>query len=134
MLKRLPEIIQAEIDKEKWRVELSEEQKKNNNAVKAEKLKIEMDRLNMMFRKGRIEEEEYDEEYFKLEKQLAGLDLTEELPERNLEVLKGIMETPYKEMYADMSKETRKSFWRGFIREFAITEDKKIDINSFIFF
>ena len=134
MLDNLPLYIQAEIDKEERRVGLSEEQKKNNNAIKAEKLRIEMDRLNMMFRKGRIEEEEYDEEYYKLEKQLAGIDITETPPERNLDALKGIMESPYKEMYAEMTKETKKSFWRNFIREFAITEDKIIDPDSIIFF
>lgn len=134
MLDLLPELIQAEIDKEQRRVGLSEEQKKNNNAVKAEKLKIEMERLNMMFRKGRIEEEEYDEEYYKLEKQLAGLDITETPPERNLDALRGVTEGPYREIYAEMTRETKKAFWRNLLREFAITEDKIIDKESVIFF
>lgn len=134
LLDNLPYYIQAEIDKEKRRVGLSEDRQKNNNAIKAEKLKVEMDRLNMMFRKGRIEEEEYDTEYYKLEKQLNALDITEEPPERNLDALKGVMESPYKEMYADMTKETKKAFWRNLLREFAITEDKKVDEKSIIFF
>ena len=134
LLDNLPYYIQAEIDKEKRRVGLSEDRQKNNNAIKAEKLKVEMDRLNMMFRKGRIEEEEYDTEYYKLEKQLNALDITEEPPERNLDALKGVMESPYREMYANMTKDTKKSFWRNFIREFAITEDKIVDPDSIIFF
>ena len=134
LLDNLPYYIQAELDNEKRRVGLSEDRQKNNNAIKAEKLKVEMDRLNMMFRKGRIEEEEYDTEYYKLEKQLNGLDLTEAPPERNLDALKGVMESPYKEMYAEMTKETKKAFWRNLLREFAITEDKKVDEKSIIFF
>lgn len=112
-----------------------EDKPKNNNEAKAEKLKTEMDRLNMMFRKGRIEEEEYDTEYYKLEKQLKGLDVTIEAPpERNLDALKGLIETNYREIYAELTKENKKAFWRNIMREFGITEDKKINPDSIIFF
>lgn len=113
---------------------IGEDRPKNNNAAKAEKLKIEMDRLNMMFRKGRIEEAEYDTEYYKLEKQLKGLDITEAPPERNLDSLKGVMESPYREIYESLTKENKKAFWRSLIREFGIDENKKINPDSIIFF
>ena len=123
------------ITNEVARVETVEEAiPKNNNAIKAEKLKAEMDRLNMMFRKGRIEEAEYDTEYFKLEKKLNSLDTTEAPPKRNLDALKGLLETDYRELYARLTKANKKAFWRNTIKEFSIDEDKKIVPDSIIFF
>ena len=113
---------------------IGEDQPKNNNAAKAEKLKAELERLNMMFRKGRIEEEEYDTEYYKIEKKLNALDINEAPPERNLDALKGLLETDYRGLYAQLTKENKKAFWRSIIKEFAIDENKKIVPESIIFF
>lgn len=130
MLDNLERYIMEEV-----RVEsIKEVRQPNANALKAEKLKAEMERLNMMFRKGRIEEAEYDTEYYKLEKKLNGLDVTEEPPQRDLDALKGILETDYRGIYAALSKENKKAFWRSFIREFTIDENKKIVPESIIFF
>ena len=108
--------------------------KNNSNAIKAEKIKVEIDRLNMMFRKGRIEEEEYDAEYYKLERQLKKIDVTEEPPKRDLDAIKGILETDYRTIYDNLTRENKKAFWRSIIKEFAINEDKKIVPESIIFF
>lgn len=107
---------------------------KNVNAGKVAKLKAEMDRLNMMFRKGRIPEDEYDTEYLKLEKKLKAIDVDEEPPKRDLDALKGLLETDYKGLYAQLTKENKKAFWRRIIKEFAIDEHKKIVPESIIFF
>ena len=88
----------------------------------------------MMFRKGRIEEEEYDTEYYKLEKQLKKMDIVEAPPKRDLDAIKGILETDYRGIYAKLTKENKKAFWRSFIKEFAIDEHKKIIPESIIFF
>ncbi len=133
--KQLLDNLEQYITNEVVRVETIEEvQPKNSNAIKAEKLKAEMERLNMMFRKGRIAEAEYDTEYFKLEKKLKNLDVTEAPPKRNLDNLKGLLETDYRGIYAHLSKENKKAFWRATIREFSIDENKKIIPESIIFF
>jgi DNA invertase Pin-like site-specific DNA recombinase len=117
------------------RVESVEDiQPKNNNAEKAKKIKAELDRLNMMFRKGRIEEEEYDTEYLKLDKRLKALDIEEKPQERNLDALKGLLETDYRGLYGQLTKENKKAFWRRLIKEFTIDENKKIVPESIIFF
>ena len=113
---------------------IEEDRPKNTNAVKVEKLKAEMDRLNMMFRKGRIDEEEYDTDYMKLEKKLKAIDVEEEPPKRDLDALKGLLETDYRGLYAQLTKENKKAFWRRIIKEFAIDENKKIVPESIIFF
>lgn len=133
--KQLIENLEQYITNEVVRVETIEDaQPTNANAIKAEKLKAEMERLNMMFRKGRIEEEEYDTEYYKLEKKLKELDTTEPPPKRDLDALKGLLETDYKKLYAQLTKENKKAFWRSIIREFSIDENKKIIPESIIFF
>ena len=123
------------ITNEVLRVEsVEEKQPISKNAVKAEKIKVEMERLNMMFRKGRIEEEEYDTEYYKLEKSLKKIDVSEPPPKRDLDAIKGILETDYRGIYANLSRENQKAFWRSFIKEFTIDENKKIIPDSIIFF
>lgn len=133
--KQLLDNLEQYITNEVIRVESVEEnQPKNNNEEKAKKIKAEMDRLNLMFRKGRIEEEEYDKEYFALDKKLKSIDVDEKPPERDLDALKGLLETDYRGLYNQLTKENKKAFWRSFIREFTIDEHKKIIPESIIFF
>ena len=113
---------------------IEEAQQTKANTAKIEKIKTEMDRLNMMFRKGRIEEEEYDTEYMKLEKKLGAIDIVEEPPKRDLDALKGLLETDYRGLYNQLTKENKKAFWRRIIKEFALDEQKRIDPDSIIFF
>jgi hypothetical protein len=113
---------------------LADAQPQNNNEKKANKIKAEMDRLNMMFRKGRIEEEEYDTEYLKLDKRLKALDVEEQPPAKDLDALKGLLETDYRGLYNQLTKESKKAFWRRIIKEFTLGEDKRIIPESIIFF
>ena len=82
----------------------------NNNEFKIAKLKSEMERLNTMFRKGRIEEKEYDIEYMELEKQLKLIDVEDTPPVRNIDALKGLLETDYRGLYAQLDKQHKKAF------------------------
>ena len=92
-------------------------------------------RPSIMFRKGRIEEEEYDRDYYALEKELKQLEALVEKPEeRDLEGLKGLLETDYRTLYNELDKEHRKAFWRNIIKEFSMGEDRKVDPESIIFF
>lgn len=133
--KQLLDNLEQYITNEVIRVESVEDsQPENKNAAKVEKLKAEMERLNMMFRKGRIEEEEYDTEYYKIEKKIKSLDTTEPPPKQDLDAIKGILETDYRGIYEHLTKENKKAFWRSFIKEFTIDENKKIVPESIIFF
>lgn len=133
--KQLLDNLEQYITNEVVRIEtIEDDQPKNNNALKVEKLNAEMERLNMMFRKGRIDEEEYDTEYYKLEKKIKEIDITEAPPKRDLDSIKGILETDYRGIYAQLTKENKKAFWRSFIKEFTIDKNKKIVPESIIFF
>ena len=131
MLDNLEQYISNEI----IRVEsIGDNQPENRNAEKVAKLKAELDRLNMMFRKGRISEEEYDTDYLKMEKQIKALDVEEAPPQKDLDALKGILESDYRTIYSHLTKENKKAFWRNTIKEFAIDENKLIVPESIIFF
>lgn len=133
--KQLLDNLEQYIQNEVIRVETVEEaQPKNNNKEKISKMKAEMERLNLMFRKGRISEEEYDKEYYAIDKKLKAIDIVEQPPKRNVDSLKGLLETDYRGIYEQLTKENKKAFWRSIIREFSIDESKKIKPDSIIFF
>ncbi len=107
----------------------------NNNEIHIREIKEEMDRLNIMFRKNRINEEEYDTDYFKLEKKLDELTIGHEEPRQiDTEHLKELMQSNWKEIYSNLDREHKRSFWHGIIKEFKVDEDKKIMPDSIVFF
>ena len=93
-----------------------------------------MDRLNKMYRKGNIEEEEYDKEFDELKKELKKLEDIEKPVERNLDGLKELLESDFRTIYEALDKEHKKAFWRNTIKEFTIGENRKIVQESIIFF
>ena len=107
---------------------------KTDNTKRIDAIKKEMDRLTKVYRKGRIEEEEYDRDYLALEKELKTLDVEEKPVERDLEPLKELLNTDYKTMYNALDKQHKKAFWRNLIKEFTIDEHKKVVAESVIFF
>ena len=105
-----------------------------DNTKKIAGIKKELARLNTMFRKGRIEEDEYDKEYATLENELKKLESTEKPPERDLTKLKKLLESDFVTMYEALDKPHKKAFWRKIIKEFTVNEDRRIIPESIIFF
>lgn len=132
LLDNLDQYVQNEIAKvkaitEKKRLDV-------DNTAKIEAVKKEMSRLNTMFRKGRIEEAEYDKDYAVLEKELKTLEAVGQPEERDLTALKKLMESDYRTIYDALDKTHKRAFWRKIIKEFTIGADRKIDPESIIFF
>ena len=135
MEKQLLDNLSRYIGNEVVRVEsITEVRQENKNIEKVNKLKAEIDRLNLMFRKGRIDEKEYDKEYYVLSEEIKKFDIEEEPPERDLKALKELLETDYRGLYDQLTKENKKAFWRKFIKEFTVSEYKHIVPESIIFF
>lgn len=111
---------------------------KNNPAIdnskKIEALKKEMKRLTIAYRKGRVEEDEYDTDYAALENDLKKLEAVEKPEERDLTVLKQVIESDYRNIYEALDKPHRKAFWRNIIKEFVIDENRQIVPESIVFF
>lgn len=134
--KQLLENLNQYIVDEIARVQTMSEKKSKeiDNTKKIEAVKKEIARLNTMFRKGRIEEEEYDKEYAILESEQKKLTATEKPEERDLSALKQVLESDWQTIYAELDKPHKKAFWRKIIKEFVVGEDKKIVPESIIFF
>ena len=107
---------------------------KNPSINRSKKLKDEMDRLNNMYRKGRIEEQEYDKEYMKLDRELKELNLIDIPKERDLQPYYDFLESDWLGIYNNLDREHKKAFWRNLIKEFALSDDKKIIESSIVFF
>lgn len=133
LLDNIEQYVQNEIINVK---EISEKNKPMvDNTKKIAAIKKEMDRLNKMYRKGNIEEDEYDDEFAVLKKDLKTLEAAMEIPkERDLTALKELIESDYRTIYESLDREHRKAFWRNIIKEFVIGEDRKIIPESVIFF
>ena len=132
LLENLDQYISAEIAKV-----TSINEKKSpaiDNSRKIEELKKEMKRLTIAYRKGRVEEDEYDTDYAALEAEIKKLDSADKSVERDLTVLKNVLESDYKSIYEALDKPHKKAFWRNTIKEFSVGEDKNIIPESIIFF
>ena len=105
-----------------------------DNSKKIEDLKKEMKRLTIAFRKGRIEEDEYDKDFAELENDLKKLEAADKPEARDLTALKQLMESDYRTIYEALDKPHRKAFWRNIIKEFVVDETRQIVPDSIIFF
>lgn len=105
-----------------------------DNSKKIEAVKKEMKRLTTAYRKGRVDEDEYDRDYEALEKELDKLEAVDKPEERDLTALKDLVESDYRTIYEALDRPHRKAFWRNTIKEFALDEDKQIIPESIIFF
>ena len=97
-------------------------------------LQSEMSRLNTMYRKGRVKEEEYDREYEELERQMGELqDSLTPVEERDLSVYEELLaKDDWKVLYHALNKENQRAFWRKYIKAIKLDTDGKID--EIIFF
>lgn len=89
-----------------------------DGAKELSELKEEQKRLNLLFRKGHIEEGEYDKEYEKLEKKIKEL---ESAPvKKDTRKLKELSNMDWQTMYNELTRENKQAFWRGIIDKIEI--------------
>lgn len=97
-------------------------------------IQSEMNRLNTMFRKGRIKEEDYDRDYDDLERQLEELqESLTPVEERDLSIYEDLLkQDDWKAIYDNLDRENKRAFWRKYIK--AINLDSTGKIDEIIFF
>ena len=104
-----------------------------NTEAKIKELKGEMKNLNLMFRKNRISEEEYDKEYGDLEAKLAKLEAKlEPLSERDLTIYESVLNSGWRALYDVLIRENKRAFWRKYVKEIHL--DDKGNVKDVIFF
>lgn len=114
--------------------ELQEKQK--NNVLKkidVTKQKEELDRLNTMFLKGRISEENYDKEYERLQKILIEHESsTDTLNFFEFADLRHVLCNGWENLYKDLSRQNKRQFWSDIIKEIHFNEDKTVKTVYFL--
>jgi DNA invertase Pin-like site-specific DNA recombinase len=97
-------------------------------------LQAETNRLNTMFKKGRITEDEYDRDFEELARQMA--ELQEGLTpaeDRDLTIYEELLaKDDWKVLYNALNRENQRAFWRRYIK--AIKLDTEGKIKEIIFF
>lgn len=97
-----------------------------------EKLQNELERLNLLFQKGRIEWDYYSEEYDRIEKELDELSHIQPEPERDFSYLETLLNTDFKEIYLALTPENRRTFWRSTIKKIHLKEDYTVKYIDFL--
>ena len=88
----------------------------------------EIDNLNYMFQKKRIDVKKYDREFEALEKELATLQ--KETPkESDITILEEFLRSDWKVVYDSLDKENQRAIWRNLIKEIKFDEEFKIDVD-----
>ena len=88
----------------------------------------EIDNLNYMFQKKRIDVKKYDREFEALEKELANLQ--KETPkETDITILEEFLQSNWKEVYNSLDKENQRALWRNLIKEIKLDKEFKIDVD-----
>ena len=88
----------------------------------------EIDNLNYMFQKKRIDVKKYDREFEALEKELANLQ--KETPnESDITILEEFLRSNWKDVYNSLDKENQRALWRNLIKEIKFDEEFKIDVD-----
>ena len=124
--KYLVENIEKELEKYIRKIEIEAIEPKKPKYNKS-KIKAEIDRLNKMYQKGRIEDDEYDREYESLSYKLLQCD--EIIEERDLKYLKSFLESDFKIIYESLTKEEKRSMWRSIITKMVVHDYDNIDID-----
>lgn len=124
--KKLLSIIKPEIEKYIASFDIKNA-KKPKPKVDTNKIKRELERLNNLYLKDRIKEEEYEKKYKELELKLKLSNKVEE--KRDLTYLKELLNGNFEEIYNRLDKIDKRSLWRSFIKKLEVdpeTYDIKI--------
>lgn len=93
----------------------------------SDKIKREINNLNLMFQKERITFDYYDKEYMKLENELKELNSIVEEPQKDFGHIDDILNSDFIGVYEDLDMISRQSFWHNCIKEIVIDKNGGIE-------
>ena len=102
-----------------------QEEKRRRIEDNTNKYQQELDRLNTMFQKGRINEEYYDKEYLRLNDLIAQNKALSQAQEHKTKPQEVFVDN-WKEMYNDLDKLHKKLFWRDVIKQIIVDENMAV--------
>lgn len=112
--KHLLDNLETEYRKYQIRIHSIEEVSQENVGRPAAVISSEMERLNILFQKGRVSFEYYEEQYASLEDELKN-SYPSPAPKKDHSQIESLLDQDIKEIYNELSSEGRQAFWRGII-------------------
>lgn len=111
---------------------IREQKMKTKNTKTPEKLQKELERLNLLFQKSRIEWDYYNKEYSRIEQELKSLLEIRPQPQKDYSDLEELLKTDLKNMYQKLTPENQRSFWRCTIKEIYLKDDYTVKYVDFL--
>ena len=111
---------------------IEEKKKKRKKSKTPEKLQRELERLNLLFQKDRIDWEYYNKEYDRIENELKELSPIQPVEQRDYSHLEKILDTNFKSMYGNLTPENRRAFWRSTLKEIHLKDDCTVNYIDFL--
>lgn len=99
------------------------EKKKLKKGRTADSINAEMERLNMLFQKGRIAFEYYEEQYANLERELTSIQASEPVRICNYDYIKNLFSNDFASVYNKFTSENKQAFWRNIISEIHVNTE-----------
>lgn len=97
------------------------------NTISISKYKEELERLNNMYLKGRIDEKSYDNEYERIQKIILLYDSTDNMQNSiDIEYLKKVFSSGWENTYSTLSRKNKRQFWSEIIKEIHLNYDKTV--------
>ena len=98
----------------------------------AASLIAERERLNLMYQKGRISEDYYDEQYAALTEKINQFQSTSIITPESYAQIRHIFSGNWRDMYTNLDNAHKQAFWKGIIKEIHCDKDTH-KICDFIF-
>lgn len=128
----LLENLEQEFSSYKVRVRDIRKQKKNAPPVRtAEQIESELERLNLLFQKGRISWDYYSREYDALDEEKKNLHAIVPEPEPDYSYMESVLANDFRSIYHALSPENRRAFWRNTVRQIHLKSDHTVDFVDF---
>ena len=131
--KYLLDNLENEFEAYKIRVEDIKKRKKKAPPARTEdQIEKEMERLNILFQKGRVSWDYYSQEYDSLEKEKSDLKKVVIEPEQDYSFIEELLIKDFRGIYSSLNPENKRTFWKNTIRQIHLKEDYTIDHVDFI--
>ena len=105
---------------------------KKDTAAELAKISGELQRLNYSWQKGRIDPGVYDREFVALKRRQRTIESLDDAPDYAR--IEEILKKGWKEVYSELTDESKRAFWRSFVAEIRIKwDDEAREVTDVIF-
>lgn len=106
-------------------VKLHHQKKENPQIDRTVSLKNEMNRLNILFQKGRITEEYYEEQYTRIADKLQEYEAPKTVTIEDYQPVINALADGWEDIYQELNAAHKKSFWKSLLKEIYVDKESR---------